>query len=113
MSGYEENKKDETGSSGVVRDYKGKYEEIKGLKPVRQGTYLGEEGEKFYVALSDEEVYELSPLAYYVWLLCDGQRSIEELARSMSEDIDVSLDELIGPLVSVIESLHDAKLVKY
>ncbi|MEZ0394795.1 MAG: hypothetical protein ABWK00_07145 [Desulfurococcaceae archaeon] len=42
------------------------YSRIRGLKPKRAGTYLGNEGEKYYVALSEEKVYELSPLAYYV-----------------------------------------------
>ncbi|MEM4756787.1 MAG: hypothetical protein QW254_01930 [Desulfurococcaceae archaeon] len=43
-----------------------KYNEIKSLKPTRQGGFIGANEDKFYIALSEEDVYELSPLTYYV-----------------------------------------------
>ncbi|WP_434731455.1 PqqD family protein [Thermogladius sp. KZ2Tp1] len=92
---------------------KSRYEEIRGLKPLRQGTFLGEEGEKFYVAKSEEEVYELSPLAYYVWLLCDGEHTVEDVANTISSEVNMPLEDIVEPLVEVLESLHGAQLVVY
>ncbi|MGC9122242.1 MAG: PqqD family protein [Thermogladius sp.] len=92
---------------------RGRYEEIRGLKPLRQGSFLGEEGEKFYVAKSEEEVYELSPLAYYVWLLCDGEHTVEDVANTLSSEVNMPLEDIVEPLVEVLESLHGAQLVVY
>ena len=103
----------EEGQGQAEKDFKAKYEEMKNLKPVRQGTFVGEEGEKFYVAKSEEEVYELSPLAYYIWLLCDGEHTVEEVAHTLSRDVDVELEDVIEPLIAVLESLHNVQLVGY
>ncbi|MCD6300539.1 MAG: PqqD family protein [Staphylothermus sp.] len=89
------------------------FQEIKILKPTRQGVFLGEEEEKFYVAKSEEEVYELSALAYYVWLLCDGEHTVEEMVSKMSQDVKVSEEEVIEPLVIALDSLSHAGLVKF
>ncbi len=89
------------------------FQEIKSLKPSRQGVFLGEEDEKFYVAKTEEEVYELSALAYYVWLLCDGEHTVEEMVTKMSQDVQVSEEEVIEPLVIALDSLSHAGLIKF
>jgi hypothetical protein len=103
----------EEGRGQAEKDFKAKYEEMKNLKPLRQGTFVGEEEEKFYIAKSEEEVYELSPLAYYIWLLCDGEHTVEEVAQTLSKDVNVELEDVIEPLIAVLESLHNVKLVGY
>ncbi len=87
------------------------FDKVKNMYPERQGQYLGEENENFYVALTPEEVYELSPLAYYVWLLCDGKHSIKEIAEKMSHDLNMDLNEVIEPLIQAIKGLTSVKLV--
>ncbi len=87
------------------------FDKVKDMHPERQGQYLGEENENFYVALTSEEVYELSPLAYYVWLLCDGKHSIKEIAEKMSHDLNMDLNEVIEPLIQAIKGLTSVKLV--
>ena len=89
------------------------FQEIKTLKPSRQGVFLGEEDEKFYVAKTEEEVYELSALAYYVWLLCDGKHTVEDMVSKMSQDVKVSEEEVIEPLVIALDSLSHAGLIKF
>jgi len=89
------------------------FQEIKTLKPSRQGVFLGEENEKFYVAKTEEEVYELSALAYYVWLLCDGEHTVEDMVSKMSQDVKVSEEEVIEPLVIALDSLSHAGLIKF
>ncbi|MEL9908497.1 MAG: PqqD family protein [Desulfurococcus sp.] len=90
-----------------------RFNELKDVKPVRQGEFLGEEQEKFYVALSEEEVYELSPLAYYIWVMCDGEHTVNELAESISKEAQVDFKDVIEPLVMALDQLHEAKLVNY
>ncbi len=94
-------------------DIKTMWEEIRDKKPVRQGVFLGEEEEKFYVAKSEKEIYELSALVYYVWLICDGEHSVEELAQRMSKEVDVAYEEVLEPLIIALNSLSNVELVKY
>lgn len=89
------------------------FNEIKALKPLRQGIFLGEEGEKFYIAKSEEEVYELSALAYYVWLLCDGEHTVDDIIDKMSNDIKIERSEVIEPLVLALDSLSHAGLIRF
>jgi len=89
------------------------WREIKGKKPLKQGRFIGEEGGRFYVALSGEEVYELSPVVYYIWLMCDGEHTVEEILDKLSEEVEISREELVKPLTLVFDSLHRANLVKY
>lgn len=97
----------------MSREYFDMYEEVKGKKPLRLGELIGGEENSFYIAKSEEEVYELSPLAYYVWMICDGEHTVEELIRSASEEIDVEESDIIEPFMIALTSLMKAELVKY
>jgi hypothetical protein len=90
-----------------------KYVEIHGLKPSRKGEFLGAEQDKFYVAVSEEEVYELSPLAYYVWALCDGEHTVEDMVNDISENAKVEYDQVVEPLLIVLDEMKKAGLVAY
>jgi Coenzyme PQQ synthesis protein D (PqqD). len=90
-----------------------KYVEIYGLKPSRKGEFLGAEQDKFYVAVSEEEVYELSPLAYYVWALCDGEHTVEDMVNDISENAKVEYDQVVEPLLIVLDEMKKAGLVTY
>ncbi len=87
------------------------FERVKEDIPERQGRFLGEEKDRFYIALSPEEVYELSPLAYYVWLLCDGEHSVGDLATKMSSDLGLGVEEVIEPLMIALNGLTSVSLV--
>ncbi len=97
--------------SGVSKEILNKYNLLKNHKPVREGLYLGSEDDKFYVAKSQEEIYELTALPYYVWLLCDGEHTVSEIAEKMSKDVEVKIEEVIEPLVRSIESLSEVGLI--
>jgi len=97
----------------VAREVLERYNAIKDVMPERRGDLIGFEKDKFYVALSEEEVYELSPLAYYVWALCSGDLTVEEIAHQISEGADVDINMVIEPLLIVLEELKKAGLVVY
>ncbi|MGC8983394.1 MAG: PqqD family protein [Desulfurococcaceae archaeon] len=90
-----------------------KYAMLRDLRPVRKGDFIGVEQDKFYVQLSEEEIYELSPLAYYIWALCDGEHRVDDIARDISENARVAYYEVIEPLVVVLEEMKKAGLVAY
>ncbi len=90
-----------------------KYMNIKDVKPTRRGDFLGVERDKFYVAVSEEEVYELSPLAYYVWSLCDGEHTVRDIALDISNNANVPYHEVIEPLLIVLEQMQKAGLLEF
>jgi hypothetical protein len=90
-----------------------KYMAVKDSKPTRRGEFIGVERDKFYVALSEEEVYELSPLAYYIWSLCDGEHTVRDIALDISNNANVPYHEVIEPLLIVLEQMGEAGLVSY
>ncbi|OYT40992.1 MAG: PqqD family protein [Desulfurococcales archaeon ex4484_58] len=89
------------------------WEDLKDKKPIRKGVFIGEQDEKFYVAKSEEEIYELSALVYYVWLISDGEHTVEDLANRMSKEIQVELNEVKEPLIIALNSLYDVQLIDY
>ncbi len=97
----------------LSREVQEKYNSMKDLKPMRKGEFLGAEQDKFYVAVSEEEVYELSPLAYYIWALCDGEHTVESIANDISENAQVEFNRVIEPLVIVLEEMKKVNLVEY
>lgn len=97
----------------VNSDILGRYINVKESKPVRQGEFIGVEENKFYVELGEETIYELSPLAYYIWALCDGDHTIEQIAQDISVNASVELSEVIEPLVIVLDEMKKAGLVEY
>jgi len=90
-----------------------KWIETKDKIPLRKGSFIGEEDEKFYILSENDELYELSPLVYYIWLISDGEHTVEQLVDRMSEDIGVSREDLVEPFLIALESLIKAGLIVY
>jgi ribosome biogenesis protein Nip4 len=90
-----------------------KYDAIKDLKPMHKGDFIGVEQDKFYVSLSEEEVYELSPLAYYVWAMCDGEHTVEDMANDISQNANIEFNRVVEPLIIVLDEMKKVGLVEY
>lgn len=81
------------------------------MKPLRQGEHVGMEGENYIVALSEEEAYALNPAAYYIWTLCDGVRTVNDIISKVASDLKLEVSEVESPVEAIIEALYQAKLV--
>lgn len=97
----------------IGREVYDEYSEIRNVKPIRQGEFLGVEEDKFYIALGEEEVYELSPLAYYIWALCDGEHTVRDIANLISENTGVEYYRVIEPLLIVLSEMKRTRLIDY
>ncbi len=80
-------------------------------RPVRKGDVLGIEGGEYIVSLG-EELYALSPAAFYIWRMCNG-RSINELIDSASQELGIPREELEDLFVNVISRLAEFGLVEF
>lgn len=95
------------------------YEEIKAKKPVKKGISVGMEGENYIVALDENIAYTLTAGAFYVWSVCNGEKTVEELVNKLSEELSVdeetamSVDELKEPVTVIIGQLLEAGLITF
>ncbi len=94
------------------------YEEIKNKKPLKQGMELGVENDNYLVGISEDRIYSLSLSAFYVWQLCDGSKSVEDLIGRVIEDLKTSPQELKESelkdiLTLILGQLQEAELIKF
>ncbi|AWR98845.1 PqqD family protein [Metallosphaera hakonensis] len=89
------------------------YESIKDKKPRREGEYIekSEDGEKFIIKLDEEKVYEVAAVAYYIWAMCDGEKTVGDIIQEISQEAQVDETQIRGPIVAVLEQLQDAALI--
>lgn len=81
------------------------------IKPLKQGEHVGMEGENYVVALSEDEAYALNPAAYYIWTLCDGNRTVGDIIDKVASDLKLEVSEVESPVEAILEALSEAKLV--
>ncbi len=81
------------------------------IKPLKQGEYVGMEGENYVVALNENEAYALNTAAYYIWTLCDGNRTVGEIINKVASDLKLEVAEVESPVEAIIEALSEAKLI--
>lgn len=83
------------------------------MRPIRQGEHVGMEGENYVIALSEEEAYALNPAAYYIWTLCDGVRTVDEIISKVASDLKLEVAEVESPVEAILEALSQAKLIVF
>ncbi len=89
------------------------YDDIKDRKPRREGEYVdkSEDGEKYIIKLSDDKIYEVAAVAYYIWSMCDGDRTVGQIIQEISKEAQIEEEQIRGPIVAVLEQLQQAALI--
>ena len=94
------------------------FDEIKDRKPKRLGFEVGYDGQNYVVAVDEEKAFALTTGAYYIWTICDGARTVEQMIEYVSEELSknpetaMSTDELKEPITVILEQLEKAGLVE-
>lgn len=60
---------------------------------------------------NNEQVHELNVTATYIWKLCDGQTSVESIARSFAEIFGIPIEKAFEDVESVISALLEKSLL--
>ncbi|BAB65498.1 MULTISPECIES: PqqD family protein [Sulfolobaceae] len=89
------------------------FDEVKNLKPQKIGEFLdkSEDGEGYIVKVSEDKVYELAPIAYYVWDLCDGEKTVDQIVTQISQEANLSVEQVRDPILMVLDELKKASLI--
>jgi len=81
-------------------------------KFVRNGTAVGKGEEGYIVSLDEEHAYSLNPAAFYVWLLCDGELTVNEIIDKIAKSTGLERSELEEPVKLIINELVKVSLLK-
>ncbi|MGC9105795.1 MAG: PqqD family protein [Thermoprotei archaeon] len=89
------------------------YEEIKGNKPVKKGQVVDvlEDQDSYVIQLDEDRVYQVASIAYYVWEMCDGTRTVQDIVAEISKAANLSEQEVSGPVTQILEELSKAELI--
>lgn len=87
------------------------YEELKVKKPLRKGQELGEQDQYIVIANEKEEVYGLTPAIFYIWQMCDGNKTVEDIVEHVSKEAEIEASKLQEPIATIITQLYEAELV--
>ncbi len=82
-------------------------------KPLRKGTPVGKGEEGYIVSLNDEHAYSLNPAAFYVWLLCDGELTVNEIIDKIAKSTGLERSELEEPVKYIVNELVKVNLLEY
>ena len=63
------------------------------------------------VLLAPEQVLTPNPVALEVLKLCDGERSVEDIANELSERYDADRSEIANDILPVLQGLADNGLL--
>jgi len=83
---------------------------------VKKGREVGfDEGGNPVVMVDEEHVYALSPAAYYIWSMCDGNTTVgtivEDIATSLGSEAG-EMDRIYNAVVGIIDKLVEVGLAE-
>ncbi|MCI2413777.1 MAG: PqqD family protein [Candidatus Aramenus sp.] len=89
------------------------FDEIKDVKPVRKGEVIdkSEDGENYIIKLAEDKIYEVAPIAFYVWNMCDGEKTVSQIIEEISKEANIESSQIRDPIVTVLEQLQEASLI--
>lgn len=70
------------------------------------------EGEAVLVNVRSDEVMHLNPAASLLWSSLDGQASLQDIARSITEEYDVDMDTALADAMEFSDSLLEQGAVE-
>lgn len=81
--------------------------------PERAGRILAHRGDEELVLLDPEngQYFTLDEVGARIWELCDGSRSVSEIAGALDEEFDAPLETIRADLLELLEELSSGGLV--
>ncbi|GEM_PF-1917167 len=88
-------------------------------RPTKKGNIIGETEDKVLIEHPvQRDVHKLQPFLYYVWMHCDGSRTIDQLINLIIQEaksklnIELSSEHVNKVLHSALEQLRKAGLIE-
>lgn len=68
--------------------------------------------EKILFDQEDNQIHQLNSTAAFIWELCDGNRSIEDIANMVADNFDVSFSVALTDVKAVLTEFQKRRLVE-
>jgi pyrroloquinoline quinone biosynthesis protein D len=65
-----------------------------------------------WLVLAPERVFEPDEVAVAVLKLCDGVRSVDDIASALAKEYNAPKEEIVADIVSMLQDLADKGVVK-
>lgn len=65
-----------------------------------------------WILLAPERVFSPDDIAVAVLKLCDGQRSVNDIAKALSQEYQAPLEEITNDIAAMLQDLADKGVVK-
>jgi pyrroloquinoline quinone biosynthesis protein D len=65
-----------------------------------------------WLVLAPERVFEPDEIAVAVLKLCDGARSVDDIASELAREYNAPKEEIVADIVSMLQDLADKGVVK-
>lgn len=83
-------------------------------KPVsKKGIKVGKEGERIFITVDEQKFYEIPQSIYFLLCICDGTKTVKQMAEMLSKDSGTSLEEAEKILQTVLDELTKAGFVEW
>jgi pyrroloquinoline quinone biosynthesis protein D len=69
-------------------------------------------GRNRWIILAPERVFDPDETAVAVLKLCDGQRSVNDIATILSQEYQAPIEEITNDIVAMLQDLSDKGVVK-
>ena len=70
------------------------------------------DGEAVLLDEADQQLHRLNASATLVWSCLDGTTTLEQIAREISEELDLPYDVVLHDTLAVATQLHEQRLVR-
>ena len=65
-----------------------------------------------YDSASDDAVYRLNDGAAVIWMLCDGSRNLDEIAREITSSFQLDHEEVQAQVIDTIQNFRQLNLLE-
>jgi bisphosphoglycerate-independent phosphoglycerate mutase (AlkP superfamily) len=69
--------------------------------------------ESYYATFDGEKIWELDTSAYAVLKMCDGTKTVEQIAEEIAKIIESKKEDVIPTLQRMLEELEKNKFIKF
>ena len=90
-------------------------DEMKGKKPIKLDGLMERDlvEERILYDVGGKVVHVLNEVAGFVWDLCDGENTVDGIAKAAVESYDVSIEEARADIEACLKELEELSVIHY
>jgi len=66
-----------------------------------------------YATFDGSSMWEIDRSSFGVLQMCDGVRTVDDIAKEIAKKIKMNVDDIMGTLKEILNELEERKFIKY